>query len=247
MLLAAILVLGLASCSAKEGAPAAAAGAMPDAGTSLDAPVPASVLTAPLTDSRGRPTTLDAFRGKVLVLTDVMTLCQESCPIVTASMVTAARRLEASLRGDRVQFLSLTVDPGRDDVRHLRAYERQFGALPNWTLLTGSRRVVDGLWDTLGVWRHRTPIERPFPRDWVTGVPLTTDIAHTDELIFIDGDQRFRYEMDGYGNVPASAIPGRIYRFMDRLGHRNVSATDPGAWTPDQVTEVVDWLLGGAS
>ena len=246
ILLAAMLVLALASCSAPAGEPSAA-GAMPEVGTSLDAPVPASVLTAPLTDSRGHPTTLGDFRGKVLVLTDVMTLCQESCPIITASMVTAARELGAASGGDRVQFVSVTIDPGRDDVRHLRAYERQFGAMPNWTLLTGSRGVVDDLWDTLGVWRHRTRLERPYPRDWVTGAPLTTDIAHTDELIFVDGDQRFRYEMDGYGNVPAEAIPGRIYRFMDRLGHRNVSAADAGSWTPAQVTDVVDWLLGGAS
>ena len=208
---------------------------------------PASVLDAPLTDSRGHPTTLGDFRGKVVVLSDVMTLCQESCPIITASMVAAARELDASPRGDRVEFVSVTIDPTRDDVRHLRAYQRQFGAVPTWTLLTGSRRVVDQLWDTLGVWRRRTHLERPYPHDWVSGVPLTTDIAHTDELIFVDGDQNFRYEMDGYGNVPASSIPGRIYGFMDRLGHRNVSAADPGSWTPAQVVDVVDWLLGGAS
>jgi cytochrome oxidase Cu insertion factor (SCO1/SenC/PrrC family) len=246
MLLAGIMVLVLGSCSAREGE-TAAAGTMPDVGTSLDAPVPASVLTAPLTDSRGRPTTLGDFRGKVVVLSDVMTLCQESCPIITASMVTAARELGGSPHGDQVQFVSVTIDPTRDDVRHLRAYERQFGAMPNWTVLTGSRRVVEDLWDTLGVWRRRTHLEPPYPRDWVTGAPVTTDIAHTDELIFIDGHQSFRYEMDGYGNVPASSIPGRIYRFMDRLGHRNVSVADSGAWTPAQVTEVVDWLLGGAS
>jgi len=246
ILLAAILVLLSTSCAAQDEEPAAG-GTMPKSGTSLDAAVPASVLTAPLTDSHGHRTTLGDFRGKVVVLSDVMTLCQESCPIITASMVTAARELAASSRGDQVQFVSVTIDPGRDDVRHLRAYERQFGAMRNWTLLTGSRRAVDALWDRLGVWRHRTGLERPYPHDWVTGSPLTTDVAHTDELIFIDGDQRFRYEMDGYGNVPAAAIPGRIYRFMDRLGHRNASTSDPGSWTPGQVTEVVDWLLGGAS
>jgi len=246
LLLAAVLVLASASCSTDDRGPAAA-GAVPHVGTPLDAAVPASVLDAPLIDSRGRPTTLGSFRGKVLVLSDVMTLCQESCPIITASMVTAARHLQASPRGHEVQFVSVTIDPGRDDEHHLRAYERQFGALPNWTLLTGSRPVVDELWDTLGVWRHRTRLERPYPRDWVTGAPVTSDISHTDELIFIDGDQRFRYEMDGYGDVPPAAIPGRIYRFMDRLGHRNVSVADAGSWTPAQVTEVVDWLLGRAS
>ena len=135
--------------------------------------------------------------------------------------------------------MSLTIDPVRDDIRHLRAYQRQFPALRNWTVLTGSPRVVGRVWHTLGVWRHMTRLKPPLPRDWVTGAPLTTDIAHTDELIFISADQRFRYEMDGYGNVPPSTIPHRIYRFMDALGHRNVASPDPGSWTPAQVNEVL--------
>ncbi len=241
-----VVVLPLMSaCGARSAEPAAAS--MPSTGTSLDAPVPAGVLTAPLKDSHGHPTTLGDFQGRVIVLSDVMTLCQESCPIITAGMVAAARDLEGSPRADQVEFVSITIDPARDDERHLRAYERQYGQLPNWTLLTGSRVVVDQLWDTLGVWRHRTRLERPYPRDWVTGAPLTTDIAHTDELIFVDGAQNFRYEMDGYGNVPPSSIPDRVYRFMDRLGHRNVSSPDPGSWTPGTVTAVLDWLLDGAS
>jgi protein SCO1/2 len=103
------------------------------------------------------------------------------------------------------------------------------------------------VWNTLGVWRHVTRLQPPLPRDWVTGVPLTTDIAHTDELIFIDADQRFRYEMDGYGDVPPSKIPARIYRFMDALGHRNVATPDPGSWTPSQVTTVLRWMLGSTA
>ena len=245
--MATLLVLASTSaCGARHGE-AAAAGAMPDVGTSLDAPVPAAVLSAPLTDSRGRPATLGAFRGKVLVISDVMTLCQESCPLITASMVSAARRLNGTPRGAGVEFVSITIDPVRDDARHLRGYERQFGALPNWTLLTGSPAVVDRLWHTLGVWRHRTRLVAPYPRDWLTGAAVTTDIAHTDELIFVDGDQNFRYEMDGYGHVPRAAIPDRIYHFMDRLGHRNAAAQDPGSWTPAQVSDVTDWLLGGAA
>ncbi|MFY9914407.1 MAG: SCO family protein [Nocardioidaceae bacterium] len=218
--------------------------AIPDFGTVLDAPVPVGVLTAPLTDIHGRPTTLGDFRGKVIVISDVMTLCQESCPLITAGMVAAARELTRSPSSDRVEFVSITIDPTRDDVRHLRAYGRQFGALPNWTLLTGTPSVVDGLWHTLGVWRHRTRSDPPYPRDWLTGAALTSDIAHTDELIFIDGQQTFRYEMDGYGNVPPASVPSRIYHFMDPLGHRNAASPDPGSFTPQQVGIVIDWLLG---
>lgn len=247
------IVLTLASaCGAHRSDAAAASGdtahaGAPSVGTTLDAPVPASVLDAPLVNSRGRPTTLRAMRGKVIVLSDVMTLCQESCPIITASMLSAARSLDRTPAGRNVEFVSLTVDPTRDDGEHLRAYQRQFPPIPNWTLLTGSPSVVNRLWDTLGVWRRRTHLKPPLPKDWVTGAPLTTDVAHTDELIVIDAGQRFRYEVDGSGNVPRSAIPPRIYRFMDALGRRNVAQPDPGSWTPAQMSQVVHWVLGGAA
>jgi len=245
-----VLLVGLAmtsGCGAHRSTTEQDAGTAPSVGTALDGAVPRNVLDAPLVDVHGDHTTLGAMRGKVIVLSDVMTLCAESCPIITASMVTAARQLDRSPEGNRVEFVSLTIDPMRDDARHLLAYQRQFPALRNWTVLTGSPAVVARVWDTLGVWRHRTHVKPPLPRDWVTGAPLTTDIAHTDELIFIDGSQRFRYEMDGYGDVPPSMIPHRIYRFMDALGHRNVATPDPGSWTPSQVSQVVHWVLGGTA
>jgi cytochrome oxidase Cu insertion factor (SCO1/SenC/PrrC family) len=238
-----IVLLLTSGCGAHQRAadPLAAA---PTIGTPLDAPVPKSVLDAPLEDARGRPTTLGAWRGKVIVLSDVMTLCRESCPIITASMVAAARQLAGTPLADRVEFVSLTIDPRQDDRRHLRAYQRQFGTVPHWTLLTGSPRVVNNLWHRLGIWRHQTHLARPFPRDWVTGAALTTDIAHTDELIFIDAHQSFRYEMEGSGTARPGSIPARIYHFMDRLGHSNVSAPQPGSWTPAEVAQVLGWVLG---
>ncbi len=242
-----MLVAGTTGCGARGAAAEPTANGAPSIGTTLDGPVPASVLDAPLVDAHGHPATLGAMRGKVIVLSDVMTLCAESCPIITASMVSAARALDRSPLGRRVEFVSLTIDPTRDDGRHLRAYQRQFPALPNWTVLTGSPSAVDSIWHTLGVWRHVTHLKAPLPRDWVTGARLTTDIAHTDELIFIDAGQRFRYEMEGYGNVRPSTIPPRIYHFMDALGHRNAASPDPGSWTPSEVDRVLRWVLGSTA
>jgi protein SCO1/2 len=220
-------------------------GDAPRFGTALNGPVPPSILDAPLVDQAGHHTSLGAWRGRTIVLSDVMTLCQETCPLATASMVSAARGIDHTSLGRRVEFVSLTIDPARDDLRHLRAYRRQFGALPNWTVLRGSPQVVDAIWKRLGIWRRQTRLRPPYPTDWVTGKPLTTDIAHTDELIFIDGEQRFRFEMEGAGNVGRHAIPARIYRFMDALGHRNTARPDTGSWRPEEVSAVLDWLLDG--
>ncbi len=237
----------VAGCGAASRHDQATTATPPEYGTALDGPVPDSVLDAPLVDDNGRHVTLGSWRGKTIVLSDVMTLCQETCPLVTASMVSAARTFDRTQHAGDVEFVSLTIDPRRDDQRHLRAYRRQFGALPNWTVLRGSRAVVDRLWDRMGVWRRQTHLHRPYPTDWLTGRPLTTDIAHTDELIFISGDQRFRYEMEGAGNVAPREVPGRIYRFMDALGHRNAKAPAAGSWTPRQVAGALRWVLGKAS
>jgi cytochrome oxidase Cu insertion factor (SCO1/SenC/PrrC family) len=219
--------------------------AAPTFGTALNGPVPAEVLDARLVNGRGHGTSLGDLKGKVIVLSDFMTLCQEVCPIGTASMLQAARQIDQSALGAHVVFVSLTIDPRRDDTRHLRAYQRTFGGFSNWLVLGGTPSVVDAVWKRLGIWIHRTRNSPPYPRDWVTGQKLTSDLSHTDELIFIDADQRFRYEVDGTGTVSsARKIPTRLYHFMDALGHRNVTHPAAGDWSPAQVADVVQWLGG---
>ncbi|MGI8522608.1 MAG: SCO family protein [Nocardioides sp.] len=220
----------------------------PSFGTALDGPVPPDVLGARLVDGHGRVTSLGALRGKVVVLSDVLTQCQESCPVGTASILQAARAINRTSLGSQVEFVSLTIDPRRDDARHLRAYESTFGTLPNWEVLSGDPATLDRLWTRLGIWRHRTQNSPPYPRDWVTGQALHYDLSHTDELIFIDARQHFRYEADGFGSLRSGrAIPPRIYRFMDALGHRNLKQQSPDNWSPGQVVDVVRWLTGGSS
>ncbi len=247
LLVAAMLAVVSACDAASGGEEVSDTSSAPRYGTTLDGAVPRSILDAPLVDESGHHVTLDSWRGRTIVLSDVMTLCQETCPLVTASMLAAARQLDGTPLGEKVEFVSLTIDPRRDDHAHLAAYRRQFGALANWTVLRGRPQVVDSLWSRLGVWRHQTRLHAPYPADWVTGKDLTTDIAHTDELVFIDANQRFRYEMEGAGNVRPGTIPRRIYQFMDALGHRNAQAPGAGTWTPAQVTGVVDWMLGGGA
>ena len=244
-----LLVTVVSACGARGGPDVERlAAAAPSFGTSLDASVPSDVLDAPLVDGRGHETSLGSLRGKVIVLSDFMTQCAEICPIGTASMLQAAQRLDGTALGADVVFVSLTIDPIRDDARHLRAYQRAFGHRDNWLVLGGSPTVVDQLWKRLGIWIHRSRNSKPYPRDWVTGRPLTTDLSHTDELIVIDGDQRFRYELEGSGSVgSARTIPTRIYRFMDALGHRNAKHPSAGGWSPGQVTDVVRWLRTEAS
>jgi protein SCO1/2 len=93
-------------------------------------------------------------------------------------------------------------------------------------------------------------LSAPYPRDWLTGRPLTSDIQHTDDLVFIDAHQRFRFLIDGPGSVPSRRLlPPRIYTFMDTAGRQIVRRPTAGSWSAAEVEQVVRWLVGegGAS
>lgn len=240
---AAAAVLGLVSCSSSD-APPSKPGA--DVGQTIDAATPNSVLTAPLTDESGNPQTLSGYRGKLLVLSDAMTLCQETCPIDTAGMVEVARQVDKAGFGNDVEFVSLTVDPVRDTPRRLRAYRAMFDPVPaNWTLLTGKPATVDAIWKALGVYWKKVPEESPPARDWLTGKPLTYDIDHSDELFFFDTARHERFVLDGAPHVSdTAAVPPELMKFMDADGHQNLDHPEPNAWTPKQAVSVLSWLVG---
>lgn len=162
--------------------------------------------------------------GKTVVIQDVMTLCQELCPIDTASFVRAASDYSSGAADPAdVVFLSITVDPERDTPAQLAAYRRQYvGAstnLPQWRLLTGAPRDIRALWRFLGVWVHRVPQDEKV-RNWRTGRPLAYDIQHSDEAFFIDPSGRERYLLDGMPSMGASRVPPTLQRFMSADGRR---------------------------
>ena len=126
---------------------------------------------------------LAALRGKVVVLAPFLSLCQDECPLVTGAFIALQRDLRAAGLAHQVVFVEATVDPGRDTVARLAAYQKEFGA--DWDLWTGtpatSRRS--------GSPSASVP-ERPrgaaAEDDWLTGQPLTYDVDHTDGYILID-------------------------------------------------------------
>lgn len=213
-------------------------------GQQLDLPVPPTVLHTTLVSSEGRHLDLAAFRGKVLVISVMMTLCQEVCPLDTANVVAAARAVEHAGLGDKVQFASITIDPRRDTPTRLRAYRRLFAPAPaDWTLLTGGKAALAKLWKVFGVYVHKVPQQKPAARDWLTGKPLTYDVSHSDQVFFIDGRSHLRFFLDGVPHVArGAAMPPQLLRFMSTTGHRNLNHAPSGAWDLPQALDVVSWL-----
>ncbi|GAA2017322.1 hypothetical protein GCM10009740_00950 [Terrabacter terrae] len=83
-------------------------------GTPTDQTLPRAILDLPLTDSSGKTVHLADFAGRTVVLSDNMTLCQETCPMDTATLVQTARDENATADRAKVVYLSVTVDPVRD-------------------------------------------------------------------------------------------------------------------------------------
>jgi cytochrome oxidase Cu insertion factor (SCO1/SenC/PrrC family) len=242
----ALISLIVAGCGSATAAAPAAPG--PSVGQALDQQLPSSVRNAALVSSSGRSVSLASLAGKVLVISDVMTLCQETCPLDTANVVAAARAVQKAGLADDVEFLSITVDPARDTQTRLAAYRRLFPDAPsNWLTLTGSVATLTALWKFLGVYIEKVPEGRPAATDWLTGLPLTYDIDHSDEVFALDAAGHERFILEGAPSVdPGAPIPPSLTAFMSAKGRQNVAHPDPLAWTLPQELQVVSWLAGRA-
>lgn len=214
------------------------------AGSTLGGPLPQPLASLPFTDENGRTVHLSDFRGRTVVLQDTLTLCQEHCPIDTATFVGTARAAAADPSLADTVFLSITVDPVRDTPAQLSAYRRLYAGaarnLPHWHLLTGSPHDVALLWKDLHVYVHRVP-QDAVVRNWRTGARLTYDVDHGDEVFFLDRRLRERYVLVGQPSVNGTAIPRAMRRFLSKQGRTNERH---GEWSTEDALSVLRWLHG---
>ena len=213
-------------------------------GTVVDRPVPAGIANLPLTTDAGRPTSLGAWRGQVVVLADFLTLCQETCPLTTGNLLMMDRAVTAAGLGRRVRFAELTVDPGRDTPSRLRAYRSLTGAPSNWLLLTGRPAVIERIWRYFGVWYQRVGEDRPPGTDWLTGQTLSYDIDHADDLLYIDASGRLRFVVAGAPNASGAPVSPALRRFLNAQGQANLAHPDASTWTAADALTPIAWLTG---
>ena len=91
-----------------------------------------------LTSQDGGRVTLADFRGKVVAVTFIYTLCTTTCPVLTPMMSFVQDQLGPNF-GTKIVFVSITVDPERDTPQVLKEYAQAFGAnLAGWAFLTGT-------------------------------------------------------------------------------------------------------------
>jgi protein SCO1/2 len=112
-----------------------------------------------LTESSGKRFDLASLEGKVVLVSFVYTTCTGICPGTTQAMARAKHALEeAKLWGDSVQFVSITLDPERDDPEVLRRYAKLFRADdPAWHFLAGPPEEVRSAIAAWGMWVKALP------------------------------------------------------------------------------------------
>jgi len=125
---------------------------------SQDPPLP-KIAPAPeftLTSQDGAPITLEDFRGKVVAVTFIFTLCTATCPVLTPMMSFVQDRLGADF-GAKIAFVSITVDPERDTPEVLKEYAQAFGAnLAGWSFVTGTPAAIRDVTRRYGVYASKT-------------------------------------------------------------------------------------------
>ena len=95
--------------------------------------------------------------GKAVLLDFIYTTCTGPCPILTGFHVAVQRRIPQALAG-RIHFVSISLDPARDDPAALRAYALARGAdLAHWSFVTGPVAEVEALVRQFGVGSVRLP------------------------------------------------------------------------------------------
>ncbi len=232
---AVIVVLGalLAACgSSAPPAPPASQGLV------LDQTTPQHLR---LVDQHGRTVSLAGLHDKVVVLAPFLSLCQDECPLVTGAFLSMQRDLRAAGLANQVVFVEATVDPGRDSVARLAAYQKEFGA--DWELWTGTPQQVAAFWKPFGVDYQVTAEDEPARTDWWTGQPLTYDVNHTDGYILVDQHGRERFV-----DVSAPDMRGQLDPALTGLlnggGVHNLNHPQNPNWTPADALAAVGWLLG---
>jgi protein SCO1 len=96
------------------------------------------------------PVSLGDYRGKVVAVTFILTLCTTMCPFLTPTMSFVQDQLGPDF-GQTIAFVSITVDPQRDTPEVLKDYAQAFGArtpLPTLRADTGCSPAVP----TMAMW-----------------------------------------------------------------------------------------------
>jgi cytochrome oxidase Cu insertion factor (SCO1/SenC/PrrC family) len=132
-----------------------------------------------LQDQRGKPVSLEALRGRVVVLQFMDPHCTDICPIASQEVVNAYRDLGPVKR--QVEFVTVNVNRFSASTADVMSFTSEHGldVVPTWHFVTGPPAKLADVWRNYGV-----EVEASSP---------TADVMHSTQVYFIDPNGRIRY------------------------------------------------------
>jgi cytochrome oxidase Cu insertion factor (SCO1/SenC/PrrC family) len=124
-----------------------------------------------LRDTENHAVRLSALRGRPVLVAFIYTTCTGACPLLSARMSRLQEMLEkASIPA---AFVSVSVDPRRDDAKTLAAYAKRFDAKPDWHFVRGEPRMLEAY------------------EEWTQPLP-SGELDHPARLHLVDAQGRVR-------------------------------------------------------
>ena len=145
-----------------------------------------------LLDQNGAVVTLDAFRGRAVLVTFAFAHCTTVCPLVVHSVLSVRDRLASSDAERTPAVLVITLDPWRDTPSRLPAIARQWGMTGDAHVLSGPAEDVER---ALNAWRI------PRVRNEKTG-----DLSHPSLVYVIAPSGRIAYVVNGIEEQILAAV-----------------------------------------
>jgi protein SCO1 len=137
----------------------------------------------------------DVLKDHVVLITFIFTNCDHACPLITRTMVGVADLLGEDV-GKSVRFVSISIDPTRDDPAAMKAFAQKQGAdRPGWMFLTGDQASIDSIVKKLG--QYSPDVE-----------------AHSTMLLA--GNVKERHWTKMMPNLPPPAIAERMRALMGK-------------------------------
>jgi protein SCO1/2 len=161
--------------------PSSSSSDTPTASTEFDGPtMPAGLRAAnfSLTDQYGHRVTLSHYRGHVVVLTFIHSLCKDTCPFMVEQIKGALNDLPDSGRG--VPTVGVSVAPAEDTVHNRKAFLAKHELTRRLSFVSGSMSAMRRVW-------HAYKIQ-----------PVTPKVDHSTFVLLIDkrGFERIGFAAD---------------------------------------------------
>ncbi|MEA2211540.1 MAG: hypothetical protein QOF83_1488 [Solirubrobacteraceae bacterium] len=175
-LLAAIAVVIITSSGGATPASSAPASNSPFDGPLMPAHLRAQNFS--LVDQNGHRVSLSQYRGHVVVLTFIHSLCHDACPFMVEQIKGALNQLPANGRG--VPAIGVSVDPTEDTVKNRRKFLAQHDMTGRLAFVSAPAAVMRPVWKAYGI--H----------------PVTPKVDHSTFVILIDkrGLERIGFAAD---------------------------------------------------